>query len=100
MSLSYLLLNQLRSLQQDGYETIGISSPGQNVPMIETAGIRHIPVQITRNPFTPVQDLKALRQLYLIFRRERFTIVHSHNPKPGFLAQIAAVNHHRLNIVS
>jgi glycosyltransferase involved in cell wall biosynthesis len=90
MSLRYLLLNQLNSLQQAGYETVGISSPGLNVSVIETAGIRHIPVQMTRSPFTPVQDLKALYQLYLIFRRERFTIVHSHNPKPGFLAQIAA----------
>ncbi len=90
MSLRYLLLNQLRSIQQAGYEVIGISSPGPEVPIIEAAGIRHIPVRITRNPFTPLQDMKALWQLYRIFRRERFTIVHTHTPKPGFLGQIAA----------
>jgi glycosyltransferase involved in cell wall biosynthesis len=60
------------------------------VPTIKAAGISHIPVRMTRNPFTPLQDLKALWQLYHIIRRERFTIVHTHNPKPGFLGQIAA----------
>ena len=90
MSLRYLLLNQLRSLQQAGYEVTGISSPGSEVPFIEAAGIRHISVEMSRNPFTPFQDLRALWQLYHIFRHERFTIVHTHNPKPGFLGQIAA----------
>lgn len=90
MSLRYLLLNQLRSIQQAGYKVIGISSPGLDVPAIEAGGIRHIPLRMTRNPFTPVQDLKALWQLFRIIRRERFTIVHTHNPKPGFLGQIAA----------
>jgi len=90
MSLRYLLLNQLRSLEEAGYKVIGISSPGSEVPIIEGAGIRHIAVRMTRSPFTPFQDLRALWQLYRIFRHERFTIVHTHNPKPGFLGQIAA----------
>ncbi len=90
LSLRYLLLNQLRSLRDAGYEVVGVSSPGPEVPALEAAGIRHIPVRMTRSPFTPFQDLKALWQLYRLFRRERFTIVHTHNPKPGFLGQIAA----------
>ena len=90
ISLRYLLLNQLQSIQQAGYKVIGISSPGSEVPFIEAAGIRHISVGMSRNPFTPFQDLRALWQLYRIFRREHFTIVHTHTPKPGFLGQIAA----------
>jgi glycosyltransferase involved in cell wall biosynthesis len=90
MSLCYLLLNQLRSIQQAGYEVVGISSPGPELPLIKAASIRHIPVRMTRSPFTPLEDLKALWQLHRIFHRERFTIVHTHNPKPGFLGQIAA----------
>ena len=90
IGMHYLLLNQLCSIQKTGYEVIGISSPGPEIPFIEAAGIPHIPVEMTRNPFTPFRDLKALWQLYRIFRRERFTIVHTHNPKPGFLGQIAA----------
>jgi len=45
---------------------------------------------MTRNPFTPFQDLRSLWQLYHMISREYFTIVHTHNPKPGLLGQIAA----------
>jgi glycosyltransferase involved in cell wall biosynthesis len=40
--------------------------------------------------FTPLRDLRALVALLGTMRRERFTIVHAHNPKPGLLAQLAA----------
>lgn len=89
MSLRYLLLNQLRSIQQAGYEVVGISSPGPDVAVVEAAGIRHIPVRITRN-ITPLVDLVSLCELYRVMRRERFTIVHTHTPKPGLLGQLAA----------
>jgi glycosyltransferase involved in cell wall biosynthesis len=88
-SLHYLLLNQLRSLQAAGYDVVGISSAGPDVAVLEAAGIRHIPVTISRN-ISPVQDLKSLRDLYRIIRRERFAIVHTHTPKPGLLGQLAA----------
>ncbi len=89
MSLRYLLLNQLSSLQHAGYEVVGISSTGPEVPHIEAAGIRHIAVPITRR-FTPWADALSLWRLYRVMRRERFTIVHTHTPKPGLLGQIAA----------
>ncbi len=88
-SLTSLLLNQLHSLQQIGYEPVGISSPGEEVPVLEAAGIRHISVPITRN-ITPLADLLSLWHLYQVMRREQFTIVHTHNPKPGLLGQLAA----------
>lgn len=89
ISLRYLLLNQLRSLKQAGYEVIGISSPGKEVQYIEATGIRHKPVKITRS-FTPFQDLKTLLGLYRHFCNDRFTIIHTHTPKPGLLGQLAA----------
>jgi len=89
LSLRYLLLNQLTALQQAGYSIIGISTAGPDVPVIESAGIRHIPVAMTRN-FTPLADLGTLWHLYRVMRRERFTIVHTHTPKPGLLGQVAA----------
>lgn len=89
MSLRYLLLNQLRSLQASGYIVTGISSSGPNVGAITSAGVQHIAVPITRN-FTPLADLVSLWRLYRVMRRGRFTIVHTHTPKPGLLGQIAA----------
>jgi len=87
--LRSLLLNQLLAIQAEGYDVTGISSPGVVAPVVEKAGIRHIAVPMTRN-FTPLHDLVSLWRLYRVIRRERFTIVHTHNPKPGLLGQIAA----------
>lgn len=88
-ALCFLLLNQLTSLQQGGYEVTGVSSPGPHIAEVEAAGIRHIPITMSRN-FSPLADLVSLWQLYRMMRRERFTIVHTHNPKPGLLGQLAA----------
>lgn len=88
-SLKFLLLDQMQSLQKEGYHVTGISHPGGDVPALEQAGIRHLPVNMTRN-FTPLADLVSLWQLYTIFRKERFTIVHTHTPKAGLLGQLAA----------
>lgn len=90
MSLRYLLLNQMRSLAQDGYEVSGISSAGPDVPEVEAAGIRHVPVQMARNPYTPFRDLVTLLKLFFHFRREKYLIIHTHTPKPGLLGPIAA----------
>lgn len=89
IGLRYLLLNQLRSIRDAGYEVLGISSPGRDVAAVEAAGIRHIPVTMTRT-MTPLRDFRALLELIAVMRRERFTIVHTHNPKPGLLGQLAA----------
>ncbi|MEZ4729015.1 MAG: glycosyltransferase family 4 protein [Caldilineaceae bacterium] len=88
-SLEHLLLNQLSSIRQAGYEVVGISAPGPEAAVVEAAGIRHLSVPMTRN-FTPGADLKAVTQLAQVMRRERFSIVHTHTPKPGLLGQLAA----------
>ncbi len=89
IAIRVLLLNQLKSLQEVPFEVYGISAPGPNVPAIEAAGIKHIAVPMTRT-FNPLADLVALNQLYQVMRREQFTIVHTHTPKPGLLGQLAA----------
>jgi glycosyltransferase involved in cell wall biosynthesis len=89
VSLRALLLNQMVSLREEGYSVTGISHPGPDAAAIESAGIPHLPVMMTRN-FTPLRDLVSLWQLYRVIRRERFTIVHTHTPKAGFLGQLAA----------
>lgn len=89
LSLRYLLLNQLRFLRERGFDVVGISAPGPHVEALEAEGIRHIPVKMTR-AMNPLRDVVSLIDLQRIFRRERFDIVHTHNPKPGLYGQLAA----------
>ncbi len=89
LSLRYLLLNQLKHLQARGYDVVGISAGGPDVAAIESAGIPHRSVPLTRK-LTPLRDLGALWALYRQMRREQFDIVHTHTPKAGLLGQLAA----------
>lgn len=89
LSLRVVLLNQLRAIEAAGYDVTGISADGEHVPAIEQAGIRHIAVPMTRR-MAPLDDLVSLYRLYRLMRRERFDIVHTHNPKPNLFGQIAA----------
>lgn len=87
--IRHMLLNQMSALREAGYEVVVISGHGPHVPFIEECGFRHITVSTTRT-LTPVADLVALWRFYRVMRRERFTVVHTHNPKPNLLGQIAA----------
>ena len=89
LSLRVVLLNQMRAMADAGYDVTGISADGPHVPAVEKAGIRHIAVPMTRR-MAPLADLVSLVRLYRLIRRERFTIVHTHNPKPNLFGQIAA----------
>lgn len=89
MALRFLLLNQLLSIQEAGYMVSGISAPGIEVNKVVEAGIPHIPVPMTRN-MTLGADVLSLWRLYRVMKKQRFTIVHTHNPKPGLLGQLAA----------
>ncbi len=88
-SLHGLLLNQMYSLGEAGYEISGISTYGPEVCALEALGIVHFAVPLSRN-LSPFQDLASLWNLWRVMRRERFTIVHTHTPKAGLLGQLAA----------
>ncbi len=89
ISLEKLLLNQMIYLRNAGYDVSTISSPGREVATINAHGFPHFPVPMARS-ITPFADIVSLLKLYKIIKQQRFTIVHTHNPKPGLLGQLAA----------
>ncbi|HTR55141.1 MAG TPA: glycosyltransferase family 4 protein [Kofleriaceae bacterium] len=90
-SLKMLLLNQLRALQSHGLDVTGISGQGEGGAELEAAGIRHMLVPFRRaTNLTPLADARVTLHLANLFRRERFTIVHTHTAKPDLYAAIAA----------
>jgi glycosyltransferase involved in cell wall biosynthesis/ribosomal protein S18 acetylase RimI-like enzyme len=90
LTLRYLLLGQLRRLSAEGYEVTGISAPGPNTGALQAEGIRHLPWRNATRSWNPVADVRALAELVALLRRERFDLVHTHNPKPGVLGRVAA----------
>lgn len=66
-----------------------ITPKGDYVHRIESLGAKHIPVAIKR--FTsPFADIMLLLQLYNIFRKEKFDIVHNMTIKPNIYGTFAA----------
>jgi glycosyltransferase involved in cell wall biosynthesis len=53
-------------------------------------GIRTVQLPRLREVISPVGDLVVLWQLTRLIRRERFSIVHTHSAKGGFLGRLAA----------
>jgi glycosyltransferase involved in cell wall biosynthesis/ribosomal protein S18 acetylase RimI-like enzyme len=90
LSLRYLLLGQLRAMRDTGFEVATISAPGPWTAGLEAEGIRHIPWRNATRAWDPRADVRALRELVGLLRRERFDLVHTHNPKPGVLGRAAA----------
>ncbi|WP_110519439.1 glycosyltransferase family 4 protein [Herpetosiphon llansteffanensis] len=89
MGLCFLLLEQMQAIQHAGYQVRGVASDGPYRAEVEAAGI---PVEVVTMPrsVTPTSDLVAIAKLVRLFRQLKPTIVHTHNPKPGLLGQLAA----------
>ncbi len=90
LTLRFLLLQQLCALRDAGFDVTSISAPGPWVADLEAEGIRHIPWRHATRACDPRQDALAAAELLGIFRRERFDLVHTHNPKPGVLGRVCA----------
>ena len=56
----------------------------------ELAGLATVKLRRFREVLSPVDDLYVLWQLVRLMRRERFTVVHTHSAKGGFLGRLAA----------
>ena len=90
-SLNTFCHGLLKELQeQDGYEVVAISSPGDAMREIEEReGVRSVAVPMERH-ISPLRDLKSLFGLIRVFRREKPTMVHSMTPKAGLLSMMAS----------
>jgi glycosyltransferase involved in cell wall biosynthesis len=87
-SLRYLLLPQLLAVIATGGQAIGISAKGIDAAYLESRGIRHIALPGSTRGMHPIADLRAAIALWVILRRERPDVLHTHNPKPGLYGRI------------
>jgi glycosyltransferase involved in cell wall biosynthesis len=89
-SLAALLARQLERFEDEGFEVAGAAAPTGYSSALARRGIRFIPVDSLTRTWAPAEDAKALADLTRLFRDERPSIVHTHNPKSGVLGRMAA----------
>jgi glycosyltransferase involved in cell wall biosynthesis len=94
-SIVTILDSKLRALDKfEDLDVTAISSPlepslSADSYKIRKPAVRFIPVAMSRT-IEPLADLKSIWQLYKVFRREKFSVVHSHTAKAGFITAVAA----------
>jgi glycosyltransferase involved in cell wall biosynthesis len=90
LSMKYLLNGQMRYMQEHGFDVLMISSEGKEWPdIIANEQCNHYIIHMTRK-ITPVTDIISLWKLYRFLKIQKPDIVHSHTPKAGLLAMLAA----------
>jgi glycosyltransferase involved in cell wall biosynthesis len=89
-TVRFMLLDQLRMLRRAGYDVTAMSAPGPWRAEIEDAEVPFIPWPSATRSWSPTADARAFSELVGVLRRERFDVVHTHNPKPGVLGRVAA----------
>lgn len=90
MSLKVLLRGQMKFMSNAGFDVIMISANGKELKdVIEYEKCPHKLIEMTRE-ITPFKDLAAFWKFYIFFKKEKPDIVHSHTPKAGLLAMMAA----------
>ncbi len=89
VSFRLLLTGQLEFIQSQGFEVHAVSADGPELAHYRNEGISVFTIPFTRT-FTPFRDLFCLFKLVLYLLRVKPDIVHSHTPKAGLLAMMAA----------
>lgn len=90
LSLRSLLSNQMRYMKEKGFNVIMVSSDGKEWPdLLQNEDCEYRIVPMARK-IAPLKDLQSLWRLYRLFKKEKPDIVHSHTPKAGLLAMLAA----------
>jgi len=75
---------------EKGYKVYIVCPYGEYVEKLKNKGVKYSPIDVDRKGTNPIKDLKLLWQLYRIFRREKFDIVHNFTIKPNIYGNIAA----------
>jgi glycosyltransferase involved in cell wall biosynthesis len=90
LALKTLLRGQMQFMNQEGFDVIMVSADSEDRnAVVDYEKCPHVIVSMTR-AITPIKDFKSLIQLIRLFKKEKPDIVHSHTPKAGLLAMLAA----------
>lgn len=75
---------------EKGYKVYIVCPYGKYVEKLKNKGVKYSPIDVDRKGTNPIKDLKLLWQLYRIFKREKFDVVHNFTIKPNIYGNLAA----------
>ncbi len=76
--------------REAGYEVVLITRVDQHADILRKAGIRLIPIELSRQGTNPLRELALIARLIHIYRRERPDILHHVAMKPVLYGSLAA----------
>lgn len=79
----------IKRLIHEGHSVFVICKPDNYWDQVKGLGVICKPIDLGRF-ISPLKDIKLLIKLYILFRKERFDIVHNFTPKPNIFGSIAA----------
>ncbi len=83
-----------------GYEVVVAARVRDHAQRIREAGFRLIPLELMRESYSPLRELRAIRQLRRIYRTEKPDIVHHVALKPVLYGSIAALGTKDIKVVN
>jgi len=89
MAMRFLLLDQIKSLQDQGHDVVAVCRSGPWIETLRKEGIRAEVIEMARE-VSLRSDLVTFCSLVRCFKKHRFDVVHTHTPKAGLLGPIAA----------
>lgn len=81
----------MQGLKRNGYDVEFACAPGGAlIGEVVKSNIPFMPIRHFVQKINILSDIMALFELILLMRKKRYTIIHTHNSKAGFLGRLAA----------
>ena len=85
-----IILQLAGTMRSEGWRVDLLTTNAVFRQAAEEHGIGTVDLDVIRREIRPLWDLLGLFRLYRFLRRERYTVVHTHTSKAGFVGRLAA----------
>lgn len=83
-------LSLARAAKEAGYRVVVVTRVRQHADSIRVAGLKLVPIELSRGRMNPLFDLRVIRDLIRIYKLEKPDIVHHVGMKPILYGSLAA----------